>query len=96
MSSKPREEREPRKDATCRVDVNERQTSRDQGRRTRKHGKNRRRRPKRNDLANRSAPKVVDGVICLMTSKIYNVLGSIATEGNAFKPHTIAVDTCSG
>ena len=31
-----------------------------------------------------------------MTSKIYNVLGSIATEDNAFKPHTIALDTCSG
>ena len=31
-----------------------------------------------------------------MTSKIYNVLASIATEGNAFKPRTIAVDTCSG
>ena len=31
-----------------------------------------------------------------MTSKIYNFLDSIATEGNAFKPRTIAVDTCSG
>ena len=41
-------------------------------------------------------PKVVDGVICLMASKIYNVLGSIATEENAFKPRTIAFDTCSG
>ena len=96
VGSKPREEGGTRKDTTCRVDVNERRTSRDQGKRTRKRGKNRRRRPKRNDLANRSAAKVVDGVICLMTSKIYNVLGSIATEVNAFKPHTISVDTCSG
>ena len=39
---------------------------------------------------------MVDGVICLMTSKVYNGFGSIATEGNAFKPPTIAVDTCSG
>ena len=39
---------------------------------------------------------VVDEVICLMTSRIYNVLGSIATEDNAFKPRAIAVDTCSG
>ena len=96
VSSMPREEREPRKDGTCGVDVKERQTSRDRGRRTRKRGKNRRRRPKPDELANQSASKVVDGVICLMTSKIYNVLGSIATEDNAFKPHTIAVDTCSG
>ena len=96
MSSKLREKREPRKDATCRVDLNERGTSRDQRKRTRKRGKKRRGRPKRDDVANRSAPKVVDGVICLMTSKIYNFLGSIATEDNAFKPHTIAVDTCSG
>ena len=96
VSSKPREERETRKDATCGTDVNERRTSRDQGKRTRERGKNRRRRPKRNDLANRCAPKVVDGVICLTKSKIYNVLGSIATEDNAFKPHTIAVDTSSG
>ena len=78
------------------MDLNERQTSRNQLRRTRKRCKIRRRRPKRNDLPNRSAPKVVDGAICLMTSKIYNVLGLIATEDKAFKPHTIAVDTCSG
>ena len=26
--------------------------------------------------------------------KDINVLLSVATEGNAFKPHTIAVDTC--
>ena len=31
-----------------------------------------------------------------MTSNIYNVLGPIATDGNAFKPRMIAVDTCSG
>ena len=96
VSSKPPEEREPRKDATRRMNVKKRQTSRDHGRRTRKRSKNRLRRPKRNDLANRSAPKIVDGFVCLMTSKIYNVLGSIATEDNAFKSHTIAVGTCSG
>ena len=96
VGSKLREESETRKDAICRVDFNERPTSRDQGKRTRKHGKNRHRRPKRNDPANPCAPKVFDGFICLMTSKIYNILGSIATEDNAFKPHTIAVDTCSG
>ena len=82
--------------ATCRADVTDRRTSREQGRRTRKRSRNRRRRPKENDLAEPSTPKVVEGVICLMTSKIYNVLGSIATEGNAFKPHTITVDTFSG
>ena len=38
---------------------------------------------------------MVNGVVCIMKSKIYNVLGSMATGGNAFKPHTIAVDTCS-
>ena len=31
-----------------------------------------------------------------MTSKIYNSLGSIATQRNSFKPRTIGVDTCSG
>ena len=31
-----------------------------------------------------------------MTSKIYNILGSIATEKNAFKLYAIAVDTRSG
>ena len=96
VGCKPREESETRKDATCRVDFNERRTSRDQGKRTLKRDKNRRRRPKRNDLANRSAPKVVDGAICLMTSKIHNFLGPIATEDNAFKPYKIAVDTSSG
>ena len=78
--------------ATCREDVTDQRTSCEKGRRTRKRSQNRRRRPKNNDLAEPSTPKVVDGVICLMTSKIYNVLGSIATEGNAFKPDTIAVD----
>ena len=96
VSSEPREERELLKEATCCVDVHERPTSRDQGRRTRKRGKNRRRQPKRNDPANRSAMKVFDGVICLMTTKIYNFLGSIATEDSALRPHMIAVDTCSG
>ena len=67
-----------------------------QGRKTRKRSKTRRRYPKRNDLATKVAPKVVEGVVCLMTSKIYNILGSIATEKNAFKPYTIAVDTFSG
>lgn len=42
------------------------------------------------------APKVVKGVVCLMKSKIYNVLGSIAMGNNALKPHTIAVDMSSG
>ena len=31
-----------------------------------------------------------------MTPKIYNILGSIATEKNALKPFPIAVDTYSG
>ena len=67
-----------------------------QGRRKRRRIKTRRRRRPRNDLANAVAPKVVEGVVCLMTSRIYNILGSIATEKNAYKPYTIAVDTCSG
>ena len=67
-----------------------------QGRGPRRGGKTKRRRRSRSDLANAVAPKVVEGVVCLMTSKIYNILGSIATEKNAFKPYTIAVDTCSG
>ena len=66
------------------------------GRRKRKRGRHRARRTRRNDLTDKVAPKVVDGVVCLMTSKIYNVLGSITTEGNSFKPRTIAVDTCIG
>ena len=56
----------------------------------------RQRRPRPNDLTGKVAPKVVNGLVFHMTSKIYNILGSVATSGNAFKPHTIAVDTCSG
>ena len=62
----------------------------------REKGATRRRRPMRNYLARKVAPKVVEGVVCLMKSKIYNILGSITTERNAFKPKTIAVGTCSG
>ena len=91
----PPEESKAPTNATCREGVTNRGTSREIGRRTRKRSRNRCRRPKKNDLAEPSTPKVVDGVICLMTSKIYNVLWSIATERNAFKPHTMAVDTCS-
>ena len=29
-------------------------------------------------------------------SKIFNVLSLVSTEGNAFEPQKIAVDTCSG
>ena len=68
----------------------------DSGRRKRKRGQRRKRRPRRNDLTDKVAPKVVNGIVCLMKSKICNVLGSVATGGNVFKPHTIAVDTCSG
>ena len=92
----PREVIQPRTNAICQGDVPDRRAPRDQGRRTRKRSRNRRRRPKRNDLGEPGTPKVGYGVICLMTSKIYNVLGSITTEGNAFKPRAIAVDTCSG
>ena len=56
------------------------------GRGPRIKGKNRRRCRSQNDLANAVAPMVVEGVVCLMTSKIYNILGLIATEKNAFKP----------
>ena len=83
-------------DPSTREGATEPRMSRDSGRRKRRRGQNRRRRPRRNDLADKVPPKVVDGIVCLMTSKIYNVLGSVATGGNAFKPHTIAVDTCSG
>ena len=31
-----------------------------------------------------------------MTSKTYNILSPIAKEKKAFKPYTIAVDTCFG
>ena len=94
-SGRPEEVKTPTT-ATCREDVTDRRTSREQGRRTPKRSRNRRRRPKKNDLAEPSTPKVVDSVICLITSKIYHVLGSIATEGNALKRHMIAVNTCSG
>ena len=84
-----------RTDLSTRQGVSDPRTPRHSGRRKRKRGQTRRRRARRNDLADRVAPKVVDGIVCLMTSKIYNVLGSVATGSNAFKPHTIAVDTCS-
>ena len=43
-----------------------------QGRRPRRRGKNRRRRPKRNDLSRTVVPEVAEGVVFLMTSKIYH------------------------
>ena len=95
-SQGPREGIQPRTKATGQGGVPDRRAPRDQGWRTRKRSRNRRRRPKWNDLAEPGTLKVVDGVICLMTSKIYNVLGSIATEGKAFEPRTITVGTCSG
>ena len=85
-----------RTDPSTREGVTEPRAPRDSGRRKRRRGQNRRRRPRRNDLTVKVAPKVVDGIVCLMTSKIYNALGSVATGGNAFKPRTIAVDTCPG
>ena len=66
----PREGVQPRTNATCRGDLPDRRAPRDQGRRTRRRSRNRRRRPKRNDLFEPGAPKVVDGFICLITSKI--------------------------
>ena len=105
-----RAEKAPRKEGTCTERVGPSSDPRSQepkdergalgpdgqGRRTRRRSKNRRRRRLRNDLANAVAPKVVEGVICLMTSKICNILGSIAPEKNAFKLFTIAVGRCSG
>ena len=82
-------------DATRPEDNTELPTPRGPGRKTRKRGKNSRRHPKRNDLAMTSYLRFVDGFFCLMTSKIYIILGYVATGGNAFKPHTIAVHTCA-
>ena len=96
VSPRTPDEYPPRTDSGTRTGVPETRTPHDSGRRKRKRGQRRKRRPRRNDLADKVAPKVVNGIVCLMTSKIYNVLGSVATGGNAFKPHTIAVDTCSG
>ena len=96
VSPRSPEEFPPRMDSDTRRGVTETRMPHDSGRRKRKRSQNRRRSPRRNDLADKVAPKVVNSVVCPMTSKIYNVLGSVATEGNAFKPHMIAVDTCSG
>ena len=90
------EECPPRTDSGTGTGVLKTRRPLDSGRRKRKRSHRRKRRPRRNDLTDKVAPKVFNGVVCLMTSKIYNVLGSVATGGNAFKPHTIAVDTCSG
>ena len=94
VSPRSPEKGPPRTDSSPIRDATDPRTPYEMGRRKRKRGRHRKRRPRRNDLTDKVAAKVFDGVICLMTSKIYNVLGSIATEGNAFKPRTIAVDTC--
>ena len=86
----------PRTDSGTGTGVPETRTPHDSGRRKRKRGQQRKRRPRRNDFTDKVAPKVVNSIVCLKASKIYNVLGSVATGGNAFKPHMIAVDTCSG
>ena len=85
-----------RTDSRTGAGVTETRTPNGSGRRKRKRGQRRKRRSRRNDLTDKVAPKIFNGVVCLMTSKIYNVLGSVAVGGNAFKPYTIAVDTCSG
>ena len=90
------EECPPRTDSGTRTGAPKTRAPLDSGRRERKRSHRRKRRPRRNDLTDKVAPKVGNGFVCLMTSKMYNVLGSVATGGNAFKPHTIAVDTCSG
>lgn len=95
VSSWSQEEIESHTKATLREDVTNRRKSRGQAGRTRKRCTNGRRRPKRNDLAEPTTSKLVNGVICLMNSKIYNFLGSTATEGNALSPNKIAFDTCS-
>ena len=39
---------------------------------------------------------MVDGVVFLLSSKLYKVYGSIDTTMNAFRAHRIAIDTCFG
>ena len=67
-----------------------------QRRGTRRRSKTRRRRPSPNDLVNAVVPNVMEGVICLLKSKMCNILDSIATKNNAFKPYTVAFVRCSG
>ena len=53
-----------RTDRRTREGVTEPRMPRDAGRRKRRRGQNRRRRPRRNDLAVKVALKVVDGIVC--------------------------------
>ena len=58
--------------------------------------KTRRKRPRPGNSLAKGDPRVVDGVVCLLSSKLYTVYGLIGTATNSLKPYRIAIDTCSG
>ena len=47
-------------------------------------------------IPSRQPVRTLDGVVCLLTSDIYMVSGSIGTEQDVMTSHDIAVDTCAG
>ena len=64
--------------------------------RRREKRKTRRKRPLPGNSLAKGGPRVVYGVVCLLSSKLYTLYGSIGTATNALKPYRIAIDTCSG
>ena len=40
--------------------------------------------------------KTEDGIVCVLSSEVYYVHGSVGADASAMAPHRIAVDTCSG
>ena len=40
--------------------------------------------------------KTGDGIVCVLSSEVYYVHGSVGADASAMAPHRIAVDTCSG
>ena len=65
VSTRSPEKDQPRTDSSTLRDATDPRTPYEMGRRKRKPGQHGKRRPRRNDLTDKVAPKVVDGVICL-------------------------------